>query len=89
MCPVRNVTYVSGRSIRFSLLIVGGGQVNHRFNTRNVSAFLADCQSRTLQVIWMVAAVCVLKDLRRHALEPSRFSDRHPVLHQPGCGGMS
>ena len=51
----------------FFVLIAGGGQVNHRFNTRNVSAFLADCQGRTLQAIWMVVAVGVLEDLRGHA----------------------
>ena len=59
--------------VGFFVLISVLGQVGHRFGHRNLPTLLADGGCSPMQVVGMVVAMGVLKDLRRHPQEPSRL----------------
>ena len=48
----------------FFVLIAGDSRVNHRFNPRNVPAFLTDSRRCSLQKVRVMVAVGFLQDLR-------------------------
>ena len=75
--------------IRFFVLIGGCSRVNHRFNHRNVSTFLANSGCCPLQKVGVMVAVRFLQNLRRHPQEPCSLPDRHAPLHQPRRGRVA
>jgi hypothetical protein len=75
--------------------MAGCGQVNHRFNTRKISAFLADGHCRALQEAgievatgwrWPEVSWRTSGDIPNG---PRRFPDRHVALHHPGRGRVA
>src|SRR5581483_4081892 len=58
-------------------LLLGTGQADHRFGHRNKSAFLADGGGCPSQVVRMMVAIGILKDLRRQRVR-RRHKDYGP-----------